>query len=151
MIMHNRLNPTGQAIAINSTFESIFGPLYKFKEWDFANAATEDVDPANTQGGDTSGKLDSNRAKFRNAIAKVRASLTSEGVGDIEEEGSLNDHEPPTMKIRNVEMLTLGTNDSGLPRKHHFDWTIGSIRLENGDDYVILYGDMVNELEHENR
>ena len=154
------LNPqNGQAIATNSTFESIFGPLYKFKDWEFANAATdEDVDPtsANTQGGDEASaapKKETNRAKFRAAIDKVRASLSATSIATDNsgggEEGK--DKASATAKIRNIEMLTLGTNEGGLPIKHHFDWTIGSVSLENGDDVVILYGDMVNELESKDR
>ena len=50
---------TGKPIAVNSTFESIFGPFYKFKEWEFGNAASEDT------------TTDLNRTKFRNAITKV--------------------------------------------------------------------------------
>ena len=64
-----------------------------------------------------------------------------------------------TVKIRNVEMLTLGTNDAGLPIRKYFDWTIGSINDANDDDLivggfttaVIIYGDMVIESEHSDR
>ena len=143
--MYNHsLNPqNGQAIAINSAFESVFGPLYKFKAWEFYNAATdEDVNPSaeNTQGGDNASK-ETNRSKFRDAIDKVRASLVPSAAVEA----------ASTAKIRNVEMLTLGTNEGGLPVRHHFDWTIGSVKLENGDDVVMLYGDMVNELESKDR
>lgn len=67
-----------------------------------------------------------------------------------------------TVKIRNVEMLTLGTNDAGLPIRKYFDWTIGSI-VVNADDQdmghtempltsaVIMYGDMINEVESSDR
>jgi hypothetical protein len=68
-----------------------------------------------------------------------------------------------TAKIRNVEMLALGTNDAGLPVRRHFDWTIGSVltRSSDGDDddgagelppsVVIMYGDFVNEAESSDR
>lgn len=60
-------------------------------------------------------------------------------------------------KIRNVEMLTLGTNDAGLPVRRYFDWTIGCVQNEEGvigdgsGSAVILYGDMLNDDESSNR
>ena len=60
-------------------------------------------------------------------------------------------------------MLTLGTNDAGLPVRKYFDWTIGSVNMQQPikfDDNdntshvtsaVILYGDMVNEEESSDR
>ena len=156
------LNPqTGQAIAVNSTFESIFGPLYKFKEWDFANAACEDEVKNPNEGGDDENKK-LNRSKFREAIGKVRTSLCDAnadhgGINTKMDEGN-EKAAAATGKIRNVEMLTLGSNDAGLPIKKHFDWTIGSVQLDGGDDNddtpasaVILYGDLVNEEEESDR
>jgi len=162
------LNPqTGQPIAVNATFESILGPLYKFKEWEFANAASEDDvnpqagdeggDEGSDDGGDDTKEGDSstkkNRSKFREAIGKVRTSLESTAMRE-------DNNETLTGKIRNVEMLTLGSNNAGLPIKKYFDWTIGSVQLDDGDDggdddtpasAVILYGDMVNEVESSDR
>lgn len=54
-----------------------------------------------------------------------------------------------TTKIRNVEMLTLGANDAGLPIRRYFDWNIGSLTGE--EKVVILYGDAVNEAETSDR
>lgn len=60
-------------------------------------------------------------------------------------------------KVRNVEMLTLGTNDAGLPIRRNFDWTIGCVQNEEGvlgdgsGSAVILYGDMLNDDESSNR
>jgi hypothetical protein len=60
-------------------------------------------------------------------------------------------------KVRNVEMLTLGTNEAGLPVRRYFDWTIGCVQNDEGvsDDgagsAVILYGDMLNDDESSNR
>eukprot|EP00581_Thalassiosira_minuscula_P018353 CAMPEP_0183723122 /NCGR_PEP_ID=MMETSP0737-20130205/14826_1 /TAXON_ID=385413 /ORGANISM="Thalassiosira miniscula, Strain CCMP1093" /LENGTH=815 /DNA_ID=CAMNT_0025953375 /DNA_START=183 /DNA_END=2630 /DNA_ORIENTATION=+ len=162
------LNPhTGRPIAANSTFESILGPLYKFKEWEFSNAACEDY--VNPNGKEEEKKTDSeqallkkkNRTKFREAIDGVRNSLC-EARADSGNNGSdavkvEDGGASMTGKIRNVEMLTLG-NDAGMPIKRYFDWTIGSVQLdgEDGDgdapaSAVILYGDMVNEVESSNR
>jgi hypothetical protein len=133
---------TGRAIAVNSTFESILGPLYKFKEWEFANAASEDVNPnaAVVEGGET------NRSRFREAIDKVRTSLCDDVDAATEKSKS-------TAKVRDVEMLTLGTNDAGLPIRKYFDWTIGSVQLDEDapSSAVMLYGDMINEAESSNR
>ena len=59
---------TGCPIAVNSTFESILGPLWKFKEWDFADAASEDINP---NAGDEEKGKETNRSRFRDAIGKV--------------------------------------------------------------------------------
>jgi len=116
-------------------------------------------------------KKETNRSKFRDAINKVRLHL-SNSPSVVEMNGSSNGihHQASTttssaggaaatVKIRNVEMLTLGTNDAGLPIRKYFDWTIGSINAANDDDMiggeltsaVIMYGDMVNEDESSDR
>ena len=165
---------TGHPIAVNSTFESIFGPYYKFSEWEFAYAASSSSDDggnnssssnsSNSGGGGEKKANDYNRSKFRRAINNVRNSLQHITTAD----GSNNDNKDEDVEmefalthttIRNVEMLTLGTNDAGLPIRKYFDWTIGSVRLDNEDGEeagspscaVILYGDMVNEIESSNR
>lgn len=144
---------TGRAIAANSTFESVMGPLYKFTEWEFANAAAQD--DANPDAAPTTGEggVESNRTVFREAINKVRTSLRDDGMADAGEETTKKGE--ATTKIRNVEMLTLGTNEAGLPIRKYFDWTIGSVRLEDEGDgapsAVLLYGDMVNEEESSDR
>ena len=160
------LNPVdGQPIAVNSTFESILGPFYKFKEWDFADAASEDVHPVSADGNSDDEK-ETNRSRFREAINKVRLHLSNspsvvEGVDDGSN-GSSNKATAAsaTVKIRSVEMLTLGTNDAGLPVRKYFDWTIGSIDANVDDNIdpemqltsaVIMYGDMVNEEESSDR
>lgn len=167
------LNPkTGQPISVNSTFESIFGPIYKFKEWEFANAATGDdispEDPGTKNIDVDESHPNINREKFREAIDTVRSSLSpSEDPSTSSEDDNGGDKkkESSTTKIRNVEMLTLGTNDAGLPVRKYFDWTIGSVNMQqpiNCDDdnddttshitsAVILYGDMVNEEESSDR
>jgi hypothetical protein len=161
---HRRLNPeNGHPVAANSNFESIFGPLYKFREWDFADAASADVNPIKKS---NDADAETNRSRFRAAIDSVRrwtvASLiASSSTTDAEEDAPGN----ATAKIRNVEMLALGTNDAGLPVRRHFDWTIGSVMtrsLESDDDddgdsgglpssVVIMYGDVVNEAESSDR
>ena len=160
------LNPVdGQPIAVNSTFESILGPFYKFKEWEFADAASEDVHPVSADGNSDDEK-ETNRSRFREAINKVRLHLSNspsvvEGVDDGSN-GSSNKATAAsaTVKIRNVEMLTLGTNNAGLPVRKYFDWTIGSINANVDDNIdpemqltsaVIMYGDMVNEEESSDR
>ena len=167
------LNPkTGQPISVNSTFESIFGPIYKFKEWEFANAATgDDISPEDPGTKnidiDESHPNNINREKFREAIDTVRSSLSSSSEDPItssDDNGDNNKKKESSTKIRNVEMLTLGTNDAGLPVRKYFDWTIGSVNMQqpiNCDDNddtsslitsaVILYGDMVNEEESSDR
>jgi hypothetical protein len=142
---------SGRPIAVNSTFESILGPLYKFKEWDFSNAASEDVNPNS----DADGGAETNRSRFRDAISRVRASLCEDV--DVYTKSAMEGKLDSTAKVRNVEMLTLGTNDAGLPIRRYFDWTIGSVQNEegvNGDEpasAVILYGDMLKDDESSNR
>lgn len=142
---------SGRPIAVNSTFESIFGPFYKFKEWDFSNAASEDV---NTNSDAAEGE-ETSRSRFRDAISRVRASLCEDV--DVYMKGATEGKLDSTAKVRNVEMLTLGTNDAGLPVRKYFDWTIGSVQNEegvNGDEpssAVILYGDMLKDDESSNR
>ena len=162
------LNPkTGQPISVNSTFESIFGPIYKFKEWEFANAATgDDISPEDpgTKNIDIDESNNINREKFREAIDTVRSSLSPSedpSTSSEDDNGDNNKKKESSTKIRNVEMLTLGTNDAGLPVRKYFDWTIGSVNMQqpiNCDDTtslitsaVILYGDMVNEEESSDR
>ena len=135
---------------MNSTFENIFGPFYKFQEWEFSNAACDDDDghTAATTGASsapTAGEL--NRTKFRNAINKVSNSLKYNGDGVVSWWGLTH------TTIRNVEMLTLGTNEAGLPVRKYFDWTIGSVKEEEegGAEAVILYGNLVNEVEESDR
>ncbi|KAL7430910.1 hypothetical protein ACHAXH_001626 [Discostella pseudostelligera] len=120
-------------------------------------------------------KKETNRSKFRSAINKVRLHLSnSPSVVEMNGSGSSNggngihhqasatsslaEGAAATVKIRNVEMLTLGTNDAGLPIRKYFDWTIGSINAANDDGIggeltsaVIMYGDMVNEDETSDR
>ncbi|KAL7534381.1 hypothetical protein ACHAWF_004817 [Thalassiosira exigua] len=138
---------TGRPVAANATFESILGPLFKFKEWEFADAACDD---------DASGATHRkrNRSEFREAIDKVRASLNGAAAPDADAEAGDGER---SGKLRNVQMLALGTNEAGLPVRRYFDWTIGSVQLDaDGDDdgpdsAVILYGDMINEMESSNR
>lgn len=130
------------------------GPLYKFKEWEFAEAASEDENPdaAPTEGG-----KEMNRSKLREAIDKVRASL-GDDVDNVDESKAKHGGGEPTSKVRNIEMLTLGTNKAGLPIRRYFDWTVGSVKLDGEEDdddspasAVILYGDPVNEMESSDR
>ena len=174
----HRLNPVnGQPIAVNSTFESILGPFFKFKEWEFADAASEDVIPVVAESirdsdDDYAGRKETNRSRFRDAIDKVRLHLSNspavvEGVArhNVHEATAADAATAATVKIRNVEMLTLGTNSAGLPIRKYFDWTIGSVNANVDDDTdigdddnemsltsaVIMYGDMVNETESVDR
>ncbi len=143
------LNPhTGKPLQVNSTFEHIFGPFYKFQEWEFWNAACDDEEEMV----DSISGVESNRTKFRKAIEKVSNSLKcSHNNGDT----STHHQQQFTTTVRNVEMLTLGTNEAGLPVRKYFDWTIGSVRKEDmGEgsvEAVILYGSLVNEIEESNR
>ena len=164
-------------VAINSTFESVFGPLYKFAEWEFADAACAD-DVNNPNSGDDvddASSAETNRSRFRNAINSVRGRARTTGrdatAGEEEDHRELvatSAASSSTAKIRNVEMLALGTNDAGLPVRRHFDWTIGSVAISpssssssssKDDDcnsglpssVVIMYGDVVNEAESSDR
>ena len=179
----------GRPVAANSTFESILGPLYKFREWDFADAASADVNPNSGENNDAStngvGGGDANRSRFRDAIDSVRrkaaASSSSSALAGVGGEGDVDDETwttgmggapapaaaPATARIRNVEMLALGTNDAGMPVRRHFDWTIGSVAIapspsssssssDEGDSglppsVVVMYGDVVNEAESSDR
>ena len=146
------------SIFLPSTLETTQGPLYKFTEWEFANAATQDddnPDAAPTTTGEGGGNRESNRSAFREAIDKVRTSLRDDEAAAIDGDAGKKKETTTTNKIRNIEMLTLGTNDAGLPVRKYFDWTIGSVRLDgDGDDggsAVLLYGDVVNEEESSDR
>lgn len=142
------------------------GPLYKFTEWEFANAATQDdanPDAAPTTTVEGGGNKESNRSAFREAIDRVRTSLRDDDEAAVAIDGDAGkkrgETTTTTNKIRNIEMLTLGTNEAGLPVRKYFDWTIGSVRLDgndgDGDDdvssAVLLYGDVVNEEESSDR
>ena len=146
----------GRPIAVNSTFESILGPFYKFGEWEFADAASEDVTPAQAI---ATRRKEANRSRFRDAINKVRIFLT---ISSPDERMELygNGKKGLTVKVRNVEMLTLGTNEAGLPVRKYFDWTIGTMQLDSAlvnvgestpSSAVILWGDLVNEEDSSNR
>ena len=155
---------------MGGTFENVFGSYYKFKEWEFWNAACEDDDRSSSSanaddGNDGGGGGLLNRTKFRNAINQVCKSLKCNN-SDGDNEGSSSSmmmSSSTTTNIRNVEMLTLGTNEAGLPVRRYFDWTIGSVQLDNNEDHinmgsgggpseaVILYGNLVNEIESTNR
>ena len=128
---------TGQPIAINSTFESVMGPLYKFNEWEFANAASDDEELPPTADGRKRKHINENRTKFRSAINEVRDSINNNN----------NNSGSSSGRIRNIEMLTLS---SGLPVRKFFDWTIGSVQ-NTTHSAIILYGDVVNEVESSNR
>ena len=127
---------TGQPVAINSTFESVMGPLYKFNEWEFANAASDDEELPPTADGRK--HINENRSKFSNAINEVRDSINNNNSGSS------------SGRIRNVEMLTLSSDNCGLPVRKFFDWTIGSVQ-DTTHSAIILYGDVVNEVESSNR
>lgn len=130
---------TGQPIAINSTFESVMGPLYKFNEWEFANAASDDEELPPTADGRKRKHINENRTKFRSAINEVRDSINNN-----------NNSGSSSGRIRNIEMLTLSSDNSGLPVRKFFDWTIGSVQ-NSSHSTIILYGDVVNEVESSNR
>ena len=104
--------------------------MYKFKEWEFANSATEGVNP------DAATTEDGNRSRFREAIDKVRLSLCD----NIQTKTNQSEK---TSKIRNVEMLTLG---AGIPIRKYFDWTLGQLDQSDDNDSdtpdsaLILYG-----------
>ena len=169
------MNPeNGRPVAVNSTFESVLGPLYKFVEWEFADAASaSDVNP--NSGDDPNNET--NRSRFRDAIDSVRRWTAEAAAAGGGEDAGGEDRElvataasSSTAKIRNVEMLALGTNDAGLPIRRHFDWTIGSVAIapssssssssspsyDDGDSglpssVVVMYGDVVNEVESSDR
>jgi len=164
---------TGRPQQINPAFESIFGPLYKFKNWDFANAAVTDdvggknktpndedetadtvsetltnpssgsVDEKDSGGGGGNKKVNDNRRKFRDALRRV-------GGGDSF-----------SARVMNVEMLVLG---EGLPVRKFFDWSVGSHcppqqdfhggrggGSSGGARQVILYGTPVTPAEAKDR
>jgi len=135
---------TGQPIAINSTFESVMGPLYKFNEWEFANAASDDEELPPTADGLKRKYINENRTKFRSAINEVRDSINNNN--------NNNNSGSSSGRIRNIEMLTLSSDNSGLPVRKFFDWTIGSVQQQDTThSAIILYGDVVNEVESSNR
>ena len=114
--------------------------MFKFREWEFADAAAADINPNAASG------ADANRTRFKDAINSIRSSL----LGNVPSSESGNEKMMMTTKIRNVEMLTLGANDAGLPIRRYFDWNIGSL-TEGEQKVVIMYGDAVNEAESSDR
>ena len=114
------------------------GPLYKFNEWEFANAASDDEELPPTADGKRK-HINENRTKFRSAINEVRDSINNN-----------NNSGSSSGRIRNIEMLTLSSDNSGLPVRKFFDWTIGSVQNPSHST-IILYGDVVNEVESSNR
>ena len=107
------------------------------------------TNPAAATGGD--GVELNNRTKFRNAIHQVSNSFYKH-TSDDDGCGESSTNHSPTSTIRNIEMLTLGTNEAGLPIRKYFDWTIGCVKEEEGGvDAIILYGSLVNEVEESNR
>ncbi len=156
LVFQFSLNPVdGRPIAVNSTFESIMGPFYKFKEREFTDAAYEDINPRAI----THSTKETNRSKFRDAINKVRIFLaTSSPTVKMELNGC--GKTGMSVKIRNVDMITLGTNEAGLPVRKYFDWSIGTMQYDHSiidagetsvSSVVMLYGEMVNELESSDR
>ena len=148
----------GRPIAVNSTFESILGPFYKFSDWEFADAASEDVNPL-AEPTEGSSDKETNRSRFRDAINKVRTHLSNDPLL-VEEVTNRSEKAVAAVKVRNIEMLTLGTNEAGLPVRKYFDWTIGTIQLDDSvvdvcetkpSSAVILWGDLVNEEESTDR
>jgi len=91
------LDESGKAVACNKLFVELMGPLYKFANYEFAEAAVELPGK---------GKDIASRAKLKIALSSVRAGISARE------------------RVRNVEMLTLA-GDAGLPVKAHFDWFIG--------------------------
>jgi hypothetical protein len=114
--------------------------LFKFREWEFADAAAADINPNAASG------ADANCTRFKDAINSIRTSLMM----NVPSSESGNEKMMMTTKIRNVEMLTLGANDAGLPIRRYFDWNIGSL-TEGEQKVVIMYGDAVNEAESSDR
>jgi len=117
------------------------GPLYKFNEWEFANAASDDEELP-TADGRKRKHINENRTKFRSAINEVRDSINNNN--------NNNNSGSSSGRIRNIEMLTLSSDNSGLPVRKYFDWTIGSVQ-DSTHSAIILYGDVVNEVESSNR
>lgn len=96
------LDADGKATVVNKVFVELMGPLWKFNQYTFSEAAAKDE----------------GKAKLREAFSAVRSGTDR-------------------MRLRNIEMLTLG-GDSGLPVKTHFDWFIGP---GESTGEVIIYGD----------
>jgi len=86
-----------RAVQTNGSFERLIGPLYKFREYPFAGAATEGE----------------SRAKLVDAIDRAVAAGKKDSNG---RSGSV--------QVRNVEILTL-VGEAGMPCKRYFDWTVG--------------------------
>jgi hypothetical protein len=113
------LDPTtGKAIQTNDSFTQRLGPLYKFQEYAFWDAAT----------------AGESRDTLRKGIQQVMMSLRREDGNNKQQQDKQGrdgeEEEEVTVAIDSlcvhaVEMLTLG-GDAGMPRKRYFDWTIGT-------------------------
>jgi hypothetical protein len=132
------------------------GPFFKFNEWEFADAAYEDINARAI----THATKETNKSKFRNAINKVRIFLATSSPATKMELNSCG-KTGMTVKVRNINMLTLGSNEAGIPVQKYFDWTIGTMQYDNSiidvagesamSSVVMLYGEMVNETESSDR
>jgi len=116
------LDSKGHATHISGAFEKLMGPLYKFQEFQFCDAATEKND---------------GKEKMRDLIAGIQSTADAASY-TIEEKENETFSDPNKHRVRNIEMLTLAAETSGIPMKRHFNWTVG----KGGDGTVLLFGDI---------
>jgi hypothetical protein len=123
---------TGKAVHTNASFTQRLGPLYKFQEYAFWDAAT----------------TGESRDTLCAAIQKVMLSLRSEeenaaknnqDMSDaLGEEGDTSHGVVDSLCLYAVEMVTL-CGESGLPRRRYFDWTIG-VGGSDDEKLILLFG-----------
>jgi hypothetical protein len=143
------LDPTtGKAVHTNAAFTERLGPLYKFQEYAFWDAAT----------------TGESRDTLHAAIQKVMMSLSclssdeennnnKDDIGEEEDITSKNSRVVDSLCLYAVEMVTVCGDNSGLPRKRYFDWTIGTTKgggtsddddnnskNANDDKLILLFG-----------
>lgn len=123
------LDPTtGKAIQTNETFTQRLGPLYKYQEYAFWDAAT----------------AGESRDTLRKAIQRVMMSMNDKDKDDKNNGETTTTSSVDSLCIHAVEMLTL-CGDAGMPMKRFFDWTIGTTQGggpggDENDKSILLFG-----------
>lgn len=152
----------------NAAFGQVFGPIYKFSNWDFGSAAVSDDNEGAVEIADGHSE---DAATDRTAESTPSSSQQGDDDADADHEGSetsdggnnrarfrsalrrVAEGRSFTERVRNVEMLVLG---EGLPTRKYFDWNVGSCGAGQGGAsmgarQVVLYGNPVTPEEAKDR
>jgi hypothetical protein len=122
---------------INGTCAKYLAPAHKLLNVDLLSFVED-------QGGGSA-----HREKLRAMIDSVAVTTTpASSTGTTNSNGvDGGGPPPPRARARNIEMVTLRSEDSGFPMKRHFDWTAG--RDKTGQ--ILLFGDPCSDDDVEQR